>query len=115
MSDGAGKKVILFKVRDPQGRQVFLEDSTWDHIKLGHPEITTPKRIKDTVTKPSIISQNEQRKSIIYTDFTPGGLYLNVFAKEEDPNTCRVRTAYFTGKTPEGNCIWPQNIHRQKG
>ncbi len=99
---------IIFSTTDPEGRIIVLYENTLQHIKERHPEIKNPKNIKTTIQKPDFITQNTERKTLIYTTntsiFSP---YFNVYTKMDDKYiTGQVSSAYLTREMPKGEIIW---------
>jgi len=98
---------VIFKITDPEGRSVTFYDDTWKHIRSGHPEIKTYRRVKTTVMDPHFILRNPLRKSLIYIDCGQLNLYFNVVTKIDDAlNECTVSTAYLSSNIQEGDVIW---------
>ena len=102
---------IISTSTDPQGRTVYLTDSTWGHIKSEHPEVKRAGigKVGSTITKPNIIQQNE-RDAIIYVEQTRMDFYFNVITRpDESPGIRFVATAFFTRKLLKGETIWLQS------
>jgi hypothetical protein len=98
---------IYFSATDPEGREILLHKSTWDHIKRGHPEIKRPSKVKSTIQHPDIILENTVRSSLIYTKESRSDLFINVIVKMDDEyNKGRVSTAHKTRKLLQGDSVW---------
>ena len=106
----------IFSTIDPQGRIVTLSTYSWDHIKE-RPEIKRAglHRVKKTVEDPFYIMYNEPRTSLVYTDYTDTGLFINVFAKSaDDLRKAFIRTCYLTNVMPPGGVIWQKPPQKKK-
>ncbi len=98
---------IIFSTTDPEDRDVFLVDYTWQKVKTKHPEVRGIQEIKSTIQKPNYITEDTQRNSLAYTKISTIGLYFNVYAKRTDShNRLRVASAYLQRRTPSGDVIW---------
>ena len=97
----------IFKTTDPEGRIIYLYQDTWTHIRGKHPEVKNIQKIKSTIQKPDIITENTERSSLSYTQISRLDLYHNVYAKMDDTyQEGRVSSTFFTGKPPKGDVIW---------
>lgn len=95
-----------FTATDPEGRNIRLYKSSWDHIRTGHPEVRSVSEVKSTIQKPHVITENTAKSSVIYTKIASSNLYLNVYARMADTKSGRVSTAFLQAKLPKGDVIW---------
>jgi len=115
-SNNNPERNLIFSTIDPQGRVVTLTTATWDHIKE-HPEIKRAglQTVKKTVVDPFYIVYNEPRSSLIYTNYTNSGLFINVIAKTDNDLTgASISTSHLTQKILKGEVIWHKPQKQKK-
>ncbi len=77
----------IFELIDKTGRKIYLSKERWSHIKQGHPNVISAEEIKETISTPTKLIQEED--NVIY--------YRYLKHRKEASKYMKVIVKYLTG------------------
>jgi hypothetical protein len=100
-------------ITSPSGSQIRLTDERWQHITIGHPEISDYYyEILETIQSPQIIYKGNNDAKIAVKKFKErNDKFVVVIYKEISGNEGFIITAYFSNKKEEfkrKQILWDQ-------